>query len=259
MDEGQKRDLSEWLLRLERTKDFANNHAALAKIICDMLVTVGENNDFRELFFVQVAANNECCQDRSSMALNEIYSSWKIHTLAPTATLRDKLTILTGVAKTLALRKALGERIHQEEIRNRTNLGESVEIYLYYEIQLRNTLNLVTAIERMTYVDIGRRNWINENELSDEVNENFFDSLYTIPVFEKILKSDVSIAEEFETLQEAYQEQFGDPPEGGANDSAVLDWRHRVGALTKEMEGKQRDIAKKWYAAQMAKRYVITS
>ena len=247
LDVKQKKDLNEWLLRLERTKDFANNHAALAKIVCDMLVTVGENKTFRELFFVQVAFNNKRCEDRSSMSLNEIYSSWKIHTLPPTATLQDKLTILTGVAKTLALRKALSKCISPKEKETHKDLRESVEIYLYYEISLKDTLNLITAIEGMSYAEIGRRDWINENELVIEVNRDFFDSLYTIPAFEEILKSDASIAAKFEELQADYQGQFGDAPEGDENDSAVLEWRHNVAALTNEMKGKQRDIAKEWY------------
>lgn len=86
------------------------------------------------LFFAQAEVNNAHCRDRAAMALNEVYTAWKI--LCPSVeemSVREKLEMLVGVAKTHRLRKELQLLIPSHE-------RESVEIYLFYESKLRTEL-----------------------------------------------------------------------------------------------------------------------
>ena len=74
----QKITLNEWLLRLEKTRDFTKAQSRLALTVCNIVADVIANREFQELFFPQAEANNACCQDRAAMSLNEIYTSWMI-------------------------------------------------------------------------------------------------------------------------------------------------------------------------------------
>ena len=61
------------------------------------------------------------------MALNEIYTSWKVIQLDDNASMEDKLQIMVRGAKTLALRAAIAKRIdkHQKQI-NAIELFDSI-------------------------------------------------------------------------------------------------------------------------------------
>lgn len=194
--------LNEWLIRLERTRDFSRSQERLATIVCKILQSVTENAEFRELFFVQAEANITRCEDRAAMALNEIYTSWII-TFLP-ADLEEKLIIMIQAAKTVALRCELGKLIPGHE-------RESVEIYLYYETLFK----FQSAIENMAHESIGRRSWIDEEALLQAVEETCFTHLLAIPAFDRLAKQELH--EEWEQLlSKAYEqlEQSGELEQG---------------------------------------------
>ena len=195
--EQEKISLHEWLLRLERSRDFKYAQRLLAEKACQMLLTL-QDATWKELFFVQMENNLEACEDRGSMAFNEIYTAWVLHTMPVNAPLREKLELLTGVAKTLALRKELAKLIGNE--------AESVEIYLYYEIQMKKRLQLVTAIEQMAHSTIGRRDNINENELAQAVQEGYSSELIEIPAFQMVVKDD----SDYQARLEPKENELGD-------------------------------------------------
>jgi len=246
----QKGSLNEWLVRLEGTNDFKNAQASLAKTTCEIIQTVFTDKSFRKLFFTQVEANLESCQDRAAMALNEIYTAWKLATLPENASLKKKLDIMTQGAKTLALRAALAKRIEQRQ-KDLVNIEhENVEIYLYYESTLREELKLLTAIQQTQYAEhIGKRNWIDRNGLVQEVNATFFEHLMTLPIFEKeIEKLDAikKIKNEYEAKMAKLENER---PNGDQFSEAVLNFNVKLNELMQEREKKLTEAAKVWYEA----------
>lgn len=237
---SQKITINEWLIRLERTRDFSRSQAKLARTVCHILKSVTENAQFRELFFVQAEANNTCCEDRAAMALNEIYTSWRI--LCLPADLKEKLKIMTGVAKTLALRSELSRRIPKQE-------RESVEIYLYYESLFKE--HLCTAIEGMAYGEIGTRNWLNPEELLKKVNETFLPHLLALPAFDQLAKQELH--EVWEGLQKNAHEQLTERPRGGSFSEAVLLWNVKQGEVMHDLNRNWAKVCEKWYAVFMAR------
>lgn len=232
LTDSQKITLNEWLVRLEKTQDFVKNQSALAKTVCSIVADAIRNKDFQELFFSQAAANNACCEDRAAMALNEIYTSWNI--LCKSA----DLSLLTGVAKTLRLRKALQKLIRKEE-------GESVEIFLYYESTLKKQLKLTTAIENMAYETIGNRRWIDPEILIADVNAHFFEELFEVPLFQKIFTENRK--EELEKINAEFHPQLSECPPGDPNDEIVLNHQARQGEIMGEWKMKIMQLAKEWY------------
>ncbi|MCH9609519.1 MAG: hypothetical protein SP1CHLAM14_11070 [Chlamydiales bacterium] len=143
----QKRSLYEWLIRLEKAKDFERNQTELAKATCAILKTIHTDAEFRETFFNLIAADLTACGDRAAMSLNIVYTDWKLHTLLADAPLAEKISLLTGCGRVLKLRRAVLEKYPGYE---------NVEKVLYVEAQLRKRLGLVTAIRFMIYGQIGR-------------------------------------------------------------------------------------------------------
>jgi hypothetical protein len=133
------------------------------------------------------------------MAFNEIYTSWRIFSIPPETPLKEKVDLLARGAKTTTLRKLLMKKIDQHQKDRDTIEHESVEIFLYYETSLKDEINLLSAIESMSYEAIGKRDWIVKEKLALEVKENFFDSLFANPHFEKLLKEDASFLAAYET------------------------------------------------------------
>lgn len=239
LTDSQKITLNEWLVRLERTRDFAYSQARLARTVCDMLNSVSTHPEFKELFFVQAEANNERCEDRAAMALNEIHTSWKIICLPPDASVKSKLKIMTSAAKTLALRHELAKIIPKDE-------HESVEIYLYYETHFK----FQSAIEGMAYGVIGKRSWINEANLLKAVNDNYFSHLIALPAFDQLVKKELK--EEWERITKEALSQLTERPAGGELSDAVLKWSFKQGEIMQKKEQAWIQSCKKWYDAQVS-------
>lgn len=232
---AEKIDLNEWLVRLEKTRDFSYSQAKLASMVCEMLQSVCENQLFRELFFVQVGANNVHCEDRAAMSLNEIYTSWKSVCLPDTG----KLKILTGVAKTLALRAELGKRIPKTE-------RESVEIYLYYESLFKD--KLCTAVEHVSYPLIGERHWIDAEDLAKCIEETFFSYLLNLPVFDQMVKVELhNERQEIEARAHRDLASLGECPPGEEESEDVLTWKVKQAEVMQAKNSAWADCCKRWY------------
>ena len=186
----QQGQIGEWLLRLELCQDFQHKRAELANLVCRMLKALDDSPQFKDAFFAKIAENLDRCDDRASMLLNMIYTDFRMYITDPYATNNEKFALLEGIAKTLALRKALESMIANYE---RTNdiLGESVEIFLYYETRLKDRLKLVTAIENMHYAEMGSApNVVDETQLVAAVEESFSRILASLDGLDKILEKD---------------------------------------------------------------------
>jgi Leucine-rich repeat (LRR) protein len=89
LSDDQKVNVQEWLFRLESTSDFNRYQVMLAKYVCGMLDSLA-NPAFRETFFVELTANLTDCGDRAAMLFNILYTSWKLETINPDATVNEK-------------------------------------------------------------------------------------------------------------------------------------------------------------------------
>jgi len=215
----EKGSLYDWMLRLTKTSDFRSQQETLATTVCNMLKSLETNQDFKTSFFAQINANLECCQDRAAIALNEIYTSWKLYNLPKDASIQESLIILGKIARTNTLRKRLSTLIDIRQKEKNVILNESTEIYLFYETSLREILDLETAVVSRSYGPCERngecsRDWINEDALIQYVKENYQQELITLPAFEEIAKKDSeyqdhlsAIKLSFEGIQEKLEEE----------------------------------------------------
>jgi hypothetical protein len=207
------------------------------------------------------------------MSLNELFTSWKIICLPKTATLNEKIEIMTQAVKTNTLRNRLNQLIAEEEnkkselkirelqakgknitpqlraeIRRESEEKESVEIYLNYESLLKEKLNLLSVIETMSYREIGTRSWIGKEELVGYVNENFYEELMDLPLFEEFFKGENR--EALEKIQEAFMKKLthlGECPKGLDTDEEVLNFNFKQGELMRVLEKEKKALAIEWY------------
>lgn len=237
---------------MERTKDFrSDTQSALAKTVCEMLGDVIKNEPFKELFFAQITSNLEGCEDRAAMALNEIYTSWRLSKLDDTASVTEKLQIMGRGAKTLALRAAIAGCIDQHQKLMNNVEKEAVEIYLYYETALKEELNLLCATEKMAYGQIGKRAWIDEKSLVDTVTETYLDHLITFPVFEKMIAKDETYNAAYEKNVEPLDEEVlnlleKEPQDVDEFSTTYLDWQAKVGELNVQRQQALAKVKKAW-------------
>ncbi|MCB1136136.1 MAG: hypothetical protein KDK78_07705, partial [Chlamydiia bacterium] len=156
-----------------------------------ILQDVGRHEEFRRLFFTQLADNLECCAHRASMSFNEVYTSWRLHCMDDSAPLEERRKLLIGLAKTLELRKNISNRISKAEWdANDFHSKEAVEVYLYYETRLRKPLGLVTGIHNPLLLFLGRVSAWDRKEMIAEVNASFIHSLVALPQFQDYFAND---------------------------------------------------------------------
>lgn len=170
-----------------------------------MLQTLRTNESFKETFFDMLSGNLEGCGDRSGMLFNELFVAWKLATLDPQAPAAERLHLITQAAKTVTLRKSLQRRIALQEARSRQPIGESVQIFLYYESHLRESLDLLSFINKMLYPSMGRCSWIDNDELIEEVNSNYLEEMIGIPSLVSLRDSDP----DFTASWQEYDEDIG--------------------------------------------------
>lgn len=233
----EKRIISEWLFRLEGTPDFNSSHQKeLAESACGILQSLNELPGFKKDFLVQVPVNNVRCEDRSGMAFNEIFLVWKLATLPDDASEKDKLKLMMGAAKTLAFRGALGELIAAQ----RRGTGESVEIYLYYEIKFKNKFGLLTAIKSMQYgEELGKRDWIENSKgtLRKKMNDNFVNKIFDFEPFKKMLEMDPDFPGTWDVVSEEFADRLDEIEDNRLNLTS-----HEYDTMMKEVNN-ERDLA----------------
>lgn len=265
----ERNQMNEWLFRLEKTKDFSSvQQASVAKIVCQILYDISKNEEFKAFFISHIISNNEHCSDRAAMALNEIYTTWRICFLPPNSTLKEKLGIMTKVSKTMALRDCLSRLIAQYEKKMKCDLSESVEIYLYYETLLRNSLGLESAIEGMKSSNFGICFWINLERLIAETEKNYLNHLIKFHLFESWVEEDLwfqntwapleeefytkiqSETEKLEVLEaEAKQlkKKWFERKKKEAKADQVFQCQFRIGELNQQRQSARDKLAKQWY------------
>ena len=202
----EKGSLYEWLLRLTKTSDFSGRQEELAKTVCNMLKSLETNQDFKISFFAQVASNLSDCQDRAAIALNEIYSAWKLHILPKGASIQESLATLKGIASTNTLRKRIANLIDRKQKKDKITLKESTEIYLFFETRLRETLGLETAVTSMSYEQMGRCSWIKDEELIKYVKENYQQELIDLPAFEDLANNNKEYLDDLSKVTSQYDQ-----------------------------------------------------
>jgi len=252
----EKRGINEWLTRLERTKDFQGNQLALAKAVCGMLESAIKNEEFKTSFLTQIGVNNDACEDRAGMAVNELYSLWRLHTLSEEASLQEQLNVVIGAAKTFALRDALAACIdaqqkHLDEMEPQGAphiIAESVEIFLYYEITLKQQLKLISLIEKMSYARIGKRDWIDEKTLVKTVKATYANKLLSLPAFDAMIEKVPDFKQTWETVSGEFiakMEELEDNQEQ-MNENEYL---AATKALMTQKEQVRIDLKRRWLKA----------
>jgi hypothetical protein len=251
LEDVDKVNVSEWLLRLSHTSDFGSGaQKELAEKACAMLIAVRDYPEFKDFFLGQIDANNRDCEDRAAQAFNELYVAYRIFTMNQDDPLINKLKLIQGCAKTLQLREAIRERIQAHENVGNPEVSEDVEIYLYYETKLRRELGLVTAIQSMRFERIGKRNWINEDELKRNVLENHLNLMSGMEVLRKIAFKDADL----EARKRAVDEDFAGRLDAlSAKELLGLEFKEQVDDIQTGQEQAITEILVAWVKKELAK------
>ncbi len=204
---------------------FQENSAQIKQKLISMILTASQDAEFKSTFCMQVQANNANCTDRALNSLNELFSSWKMHTLPEGASTVEKFETLEQAAKMIALRKEIDKLITEQEQTTGSKLEESVEISLYYTINLRERLGFTLAVEDMQYDDYGKSDWIDEKKLVEKVEENWFDTMVEMPLLEGFLESDKEFQAKWEPLDEKFQNDMEKIMESSDSGNVVGDAR----------------------------------
>lgn len=197
----EKTTINEWLCRLERTDDYNYKpcQEKIADVVFGMLQSILDDENFREQFLSQAGAYNSDCDNKAAMGLNMLFIAWHLHKLPEKATFKEKVTLLERAAKTLALRRIIGEKIENYENKNGLIFKEEVEIYLYYEIvfsKIGGPKPILTIIDGMPDDMLGRPEmWINEEEIAKEVDDSYLKDLLDLPLFDKVIGKEKSFQE----------------------------------------------------------------
>lgn len=145
---SESADALEWLLRLEKARDFQSDQTLIAeaviKIACKLI-----NPSFKELFFVQISANLTDCEDRAlyNLILLNIYRT--LYDLDDCLKI-EEFNILKRAIKSLSL-----PQIVYDLLLTNQKHGESTEVYLYVYTRLTDKHNLIAPYSalRMRYPD----------------------------------------------------------------------------------------------------------
>ncbi len=209
LSERERSSINEWLIRLSRTKDFARNQKDLASFTCKMLQSLVSHPDFKEGFFAGLESNLEDCEDRSAMSFNELYSFWQISVNSRDYSPKKQLEILSSVAKAATLRLEIAKLLEEKEKNLKHIERESVEIYLYYELQLRKELELDLPMKNSSHAsDIGKREWIDPARLKKTVLENHLKQVLKLAALEKILEKNSDYKAKRELILEENHEKL---------------------------------------------------
>ncbi len=286
MPEKEREDINEWLTRLERTSDFKTSmQQELAKTVCSMLETLwdkpthqfpsGRPSSFYEIFFTQVPPNLSNCEDRAAMSFNELYLAWVLDKAdqSQTLTIKEKLDLIVRSAKTATLRAEIQKRIDTREIELKLaaeencrrigikleekmwRLGESVEIYLYYETHLRERLNLLTFMKETKYaIGMGRSSWIDEEELINDVEYRFIDEMLDMNPLKRLRDKDPIFTREWELQSLEFESQTEKLDKEFDDGRGVLlggDYRRELNALMNEMDYAKQKLTRTWVINQL--------
>jgi hypothetical protein len=202
----QRSIISDWLLRIEKTPEFKKGKKEdVAKIVCEILKTVGENPTFSEDFFAHTAVNNTGCEDHAGMALNEVYSRWKVASLSDESTLEDKVLVLLRAIKTYTFRLYIARWLHENEPNN----SESVEVFLFYENLLRKDLDLLSAVGVMTYNRIGNKlKRLPKAKVIEDVNKSYLENIFEVPRLEELLDKEEDFIATWKILDEGFENEL---------------------------------------------------
>lgn len=131
----------QWWERMKLTCEYKAASVKTSTTAAAVLSTAITDAVFRNVFFGQLEANLERCQDRTAMAFNEAYCAWRLHTACDLND-RAKLELCSSAAKTAVLRRCLTQEAKG---------SESVETYLWVETRLKQELGLLTFADEAHY------------------------------------------------------------------------------------------------------------
>lgn len=138
--------LSDWLDRLGRTfprkvqeRESSFNHGrSLPQVIVDSTLDLinPEKKEFSEPGFLCLRENNTDCSDRTAMAFNQLYVSWKLLNVDKEMKDKAKYEILRRAGNTAAFQKAFYEQLREISKKSSEDYVEDerkVELLLYYQ------------------------------------------------------------------------------------------------------------------------------
>ena len=243
--------LNEWLLRLEKTRDYQSCQQHLAKVACEMVQSLKELPEFKESFFVQVENDNNSCQDRAAMSFNLLYTAWRMQKLPEASSVKEKLTLIQRAAKTEALRAYIANCIDSQQKKSGSLEHESVEIYLYYETALKKKLDLLTAIDQMAYGEIGKRDWIKEKSAIQFVEKKYLPFFYKHPSLRKLALEQAQVKLEVEKAQKQAFKNLSEAPSQDELSTAYLDWQAKQNQIQQKLEETTHAICQAWAKEQL--------
>lgn len=269
-DSEQKAHIMTWLGQLKKGFYFCSHkkrkdrkrtaqeqeiRVTVTKVVIRILAEALKNKEFKAICLDHIQANNESCEDRASIAINELYTTLEMLSLEEEATVEDKLRILIRGAKTCALRAEIAQALSAYQAQTEIDESdrelirvESAYIYFMYEALLGDKLNLLTFANeklRLGYSFFTHPlPWIDLDNLRKRINDTYLDHLIRFEIFQKMLEKDSWFSEQWETSK-----AFFDMEEEMLRESDITsgELEQRMKKLKNQFETKRIDLAKEWF------------
>ncbi len=242
----QREELCIWLNRLKKTKEFEVAKASLAINTIKMVQGLLKSKEFKDSFFNHIAVNNVACEDRTTLAYNEIYLAYLLQVEGKLLDDHEKLLLLIKAARTCALTNALSELILEYESEKGVALAESSEIYLYYLIHFSHSMELLLAIRTMYYADgWGKQDWMEQKieTLKILTAQKLMKELAALPLFEQFLQAKETFRANWQQITDHSYQLLENLDPISMNEQAYLDAVNQIGQNKKSSE---KQLLEKW-------------
>lgn len=255
-DIEQLKTIASRLQHLTTATYFERYQCALADIVCEMLQYFKFNDEWRDYFIGQSNANTRGCSDRAEAALNEAFVQFKLSSMDPNAPLIEKLHLLKRCVKAIVLFNRVGELISAYTRTTGHEYRESAETVLYYTLKLKEKHDIISAVdgtveEGMAYPDIGKRSWIDEEALSEYIENCYLTVMAEMEITQTLASKDETFARVWEMKQVDIATRQEDL-EAKQQDMQGMDYINACNALLAERKATYIEMVINWIQASSA-------
>jgi len=147
LDDQEKTNLTQFLQRVQKTKDFASprTQGNVVLRVDRMLEGACKNPEFLRMMNWIIEGALSTCNDRVAEALDQIEIQWKILCNSQNLTDQELADLLIGLNRLDKLNQIANAKIAEKR------LGDAIEVILFYRIKLAKALNLPISTESMLY------------------------------------------------------------------------------------------------------------
>jgi len=147
LDDHEKTNLTQFLQRVQKTKDFASprTQGNVVLRVDRMLEGACKNPEFLRMMNWIIEGALSTCNDRVAEAFDQIEIQWKILCNSQNLTDQKLADLVIGLDRVDRLNQIANAKIAEKQ------LGDAIEVVLFFRTKLAQALNLPISTESMLY------------------------------------------------------------------------------------------------------------